>query len=158
MPLNLDKLRVIFARLSGDIAGGATTARSGTSCAAGWSCARASASSTRRRCGTFAAGRAAQPARRQRRATLVRCDADADGGAGPDLLDLRLGARGQYTDQALLNYEEFSLGNLTIGRGYDPGANSGDRAIGVRGEVAAQLPLNNPKFAAQVFGFYDWSG
>lgn len=61
---------------------------------------------------------------------------------------------GQWTDDSLLNYEEFSLGNLTIGRGYDPGSNSGDRAIGLSGETFVNLPISD-KVGTQVFGFYD---
>lgn len=60
----------------------------------------------------------------------------------------------QWTDDPLLNYEEFSVGNLTIGRGYDPGANSGDRAIAFRGELRADVPVT-PSVLPQVFGFYD---
>ncbi|PSJ36844.1 hypothetical protein C7I55_24335 [Sphingomonas deserti] len=69
----------------------------------------------------------------------------------------RLVARGQtqWTDDPLLNYEEFSLGNLTMGRGYDPGANGGDRAIGLSGEAQFDLPFSS-RFTSQVFGFYDF--
>jgi len=49
-------------------------------------------------------------------------------------LSLQLSAFGQWADAPLLNYEEFALGNLTYGRGYDPGANGGDRAIAARFE------------------------
>ncbi len=61
----------------------------------------------------------------------------------------------QWTNVSLLNYEEFSLGNLTIGRGYDPGANSGDRAVGLTGEAEFTLPLSD-KVTFQPFGFYDF--
>lgn len=64
-------------------------------------------------------------------------------------------AIGQWTDDSLLNYEEFSLGNLTIGRGYDPGSNSGDRAIGVSGEAFFNLPVSD-RVGTQLFGFYDY--
>ena len=87
------------------------------------------------------------------RAFVARADADV-------LLNLRRifsfagSLRAQWSGDPLLNYEEFSLGNLTIGRGYDPGANSGDRAIGVRGEARADLPLT-PRLGTQVFSYYD---
>ena len=61
----------------------------------------------------------------------------------------------QWTDDSLLNYEEFSLGNLTIGRGYDPGSNSGDRALGLTGEILFNLPLSD-RIGTQLFGFYDY--
>jgi hemolysin activation/secretion protein len=38
--------------------------------------------------------------------------------------------QGQYSPDALLEYEQFSLGNLTVGRGYDPGAVLGDSGVG----------------------------
>jgi hemolysin activation/secretion protein len=59
----------------------------------------------------------------------------------------------QWTNDPLLNYEEFALGSLTIGRGYDPGSNSGDRAAGVRTEVRADVP--GLPIGVQLFGFYD---
>ena len=62
--------------------------------------------------------------------------------------------QGQWADRPLLNLDEFSIGNLTIGRGYDPGANSGDNSVGVSGEVRAQI-INKPRFAVQLLGFYD---
>jgi hemolysin activation/secretion protein len=64
-------------------------------------------------------------------------------------------ALGQWTNDPLLNYEEFSLGNLTMGRGYDPGSNSGDRAFGLAGEIRADVPVNVGGVRTQVFGFYD---
>jgi len=45
----------------------------------------------------------------------------------------------QWTDSPLLNYDEYSIGNLSIGRGYDPGANSGDRALGGAFELSANV-------------------
>lgn len=64
-------------------------------------------------------------------------------------------AQAQWSDDPLLNYEEFSVGNLTIGRGYDPGSNSGDRAFGLASELQARLPLRTERFTVQLFGFYD---
>ncbi|MGI4732263.1 MAG: ShlB/FhaC/HecB family hemolysin secretion/activation protein [Janthinobacterium lividum] len=65
----------------------------------------------------------------------------------------------QWSDTPLLNYEQLSIGNLTIGRGYDPGSNSGDRVIGGHGELRADLPLLSGLAHAgtglQLFGFYD---
>lgn len=48
---------------------------------------------------------------------------------------LSLQPRAQYSPDKLLSYEEFSGGNYTIGRGYDPGAVIGDSGVGVRGEI-----------------------
>lgn len=60
----------------------------------------------------------------------------------------------QWANKPLLNYEEFALGSLTIGRGYDPGSNSGDRGVGGHMEARADLPLT-PAVGTQLFGFYD---
>jgi hemolysin activation/secretion protein len=91
-------------------------------------------------------------------ATVIRAAADADLTLGP-IFSLAGAMRGQWTDSSLLNLDEFAIGNLSIGRGYSPGANAGDRAIGLRGEARARLPLNLP-VAVRLLGFYDavWLG
>ncbi|NNE57255.1 MAG: ShlB/FhaC/HecB family hemolysin secretion/activation protein [Hellea sp.] len=61
---------------------------------------------------------------------------------------------GQWTNDPLLNFDEYSIGNLSIGRGYDPGANSGDRAIGGAFELRATV-IEKPKYDIEIFGFYD---
>ncbi|MDB5695995.1 MAG: hypothetical protein JWN21_1538 [Sphingomonas bacterium] len=155
VPLNLDKLRVLFTRLSGDVAGRRDDGsifyqlRGGIELRKGLNIFDATP------VGLFA-GTGALPSRvnGNSRATLVRFDADATIALNR-IFSISGSARGQYTDQPLLNFEEFSLGNLTIGRGYDPGANSGDRAIGIRGELGVQLPLKTSYVSAQLFGFYD---
>lgn len=50
-------------------------------------------------------------------------------------LTFSLQPRAQYSPDKLLSYEEFSGGNYTVGRGYDPGAVIGDSGLGLRGEV-----------------------
>lgn len=60
----------------------------------------------------------------------------------------------QWADDPLLAYEEQAIGNFTIGRGYDPGAVSGDRA------AASALELRYGPFQigttqAGAFGFFD---
>ena len=86
-------------------------------------------------------------------ATVVRVDADANWGLGP-VFTLVGALRSQWASDALLSYEEFSVGNLNIGRGYDPGANAADSAIGLRAELRARLP-HNTAFQTEAFGFYD---
>ncbi len=73
---------------------------------------------------------------------------------------LNASAFGQWTNSALLNLEEFSLGNLTYGRGYDPGANGSDKAVAFRVEPRVSItgkgtPQKPLKLQAEVFGFYD---
>ena len=86
-------------------------------------------------------------------ATVIRTEFDGVVGIGP-IFSLAAEGVGQWADNPLLNFEEFSLGNLTIGRGYDPGANSADRAIGLRIEPRAKV-FENDKVRAELFGFYD---
>ena len=63
--------------------------------------------------------------------------------------------QGQLSSAPLLAFEEFSVGNLTLGRGYNPGATAGDEAIGLRIEPALWLPIKADKMAFQAFGFGD---
>ena len=87
------------------------------------------------------------------RAFVVRAVLDGQLNIGP-IFSLAGQGQVQWTNDPLLNYEEFALGNLTIGRGYDPGSNSGDRALGGHGEIRADLPLTGA-FGTQFYGFYD---
>ena len=87
------------------------------------------------------------------KAAVIRGQLDGKVGFGP-IFELFGSARGQWTNQPLLNYDEFSIGNLTVGRGYDPGANTGDKAIAGTAEVRFNLPTG-PRVASQLFGFYD---
>lgn len=75
--------------------------------------------------------------------------------SGFDRLAFDLAAFGQWANRPLLNLEEFSIGNLTYGRGYDPGANAADRVVALR--VAPRLRLTAPGSQIQVeaTGFYD---
>ena len=65
--------------------------------------------------------------------------------------------RFQYSDDRLLPYEQFSGGNYTVGRGYDPGAATGDRGFGAQAEVAigSLEPRSISGSAVQGFVFYD---
>jgi hemolysin activation/secretion protein len=75
------------------------------------------------------------------------------------LLTFALGARAQMAWKPLLSFEEFSAGNYTVGRGYDPGALLGDRGIGLQGEVrfGSQLPAPGKRVAFEPYGFFDWA-
>lgn len=87
-------------------------------------------------------------------ATVIRGGVDGRLGIGR-LAALSAQIQGQWANHALLSFEEFSVGNLTIGRGYDPGATSGDRAIGIHVEPSVWLPIRSTKVGAQAFAFYD---
>ncbi len=66
-------------------------------------------------------------------------------------------ARAQYAPNPLLSFEEFSAGNFTIGRGYDPGVLTGDRGFGLSGELrlGSLAPANAKSFAFQAYAFTD---
>ena len=70
---------------------------------------------------------------------------------------LAIGAQlfGQWANDPLLNLEEFSIGNFSYGRGYDPGSNGGDRALAFRIEPSLRLPLTPESMSLWVLGFYD---
>ncbi len=65
--------------------------------------------------------------------------------------------RAQYTPDTLLSFEEYSGGNYTIGRGYDPGALLGDKGLGGALEVRAgrAAPAGPRAIAVQPFAFVD---
>jgi hemolysin activation/secretion protein len=70
------------------------------------------------------------------------------------LFSLGLRGFGQWANDPLLNLEEFSIGNAGYGRGYDPGANGGDRAYAFRVEPRVAVPAKLP-VQVELFGFYD---
>lgn len=64
-------------------------------------------------------------------------------------------AFGQFTSSPLLNLEEFAIGSFTYGRGYDPGSNSGDRALAFRLEPRAKVATVGP-VEVSASAFFDW--
>jgi hemolysin activation/secretion protein len=70
---------------------------------------------------------------------------------------LALGARAQYAWKPLLSFEEFSAGNYTVGRGYDPGALLGDRGFGTQAELrfGSRVPVAANKAAFEGYVFWD---
>jgi len=86
-------------------------------------------------------------------ALVVRAHLEGVAAIGP-IFSIAAQGTGQWANHPLLNFEEFSIGNLTIGRGYDPGSNSADRAIALRGELRAKVHDDN-KVRVELFGFYD---
>jgi hemolysin activation/secretion protein len=72
-------------------------------------------------------------------------------------LTFALTARGQYAWEPLLSFEEFSAGNYTVGRGYDPGALLGDRAWGTQAEIrfGNSTPASARKVGVEAYAFWD---
>ena len=72
-------------------------------------------------------------------------------------LDFGVRTQAQYTDRPLLAYEEMAVGDLTIGRGYEPAILSGDKEASVEGKLQVR-PLPVPLLKAATvspFVFYD---
>ena len=68
-----------------------------------------------------------------------------------------LAPRGQWASDPLLAYEEFSGGNFTVGRGFDPGTVIGDSgvAVSVEARYGSLVPANTQSGALQPFVFFD---
>lgn len=89
------------------------------------------------------------------KATVMRTEGEIGGRlAGPVIG--KLNVVWQHTDDPLLSYEEYGIGNLTIGRGYDPSSASGDRALAASLEFSTvPLPFNGGRAAWRPYAFYD---
>jgi hemolysin activation/secretion protein len=70
---------------------------------------------------------------------------------------LSAGVRAQYAHSPLLSFEEFSLGNYTAGRGYDPGTLLGDSGVGFQTELRFGSPFPHAarSWAFQPYLFLD---
>ena len=71
-------------------------------------------------------------------------------------LTLAFGARGQYSWKPLLSFEEFSAGNYTVGRGYDPGSLLGDRGWGTQAEIRLGSIIPTSAKDAAIEGYLFW--
>ena len=72
-------------------------------------------------------------------------------------LTLSAGMRAQHSEDPLLSFEEFSAGNYTVGRGYDPGTLLGDSGVGVQFEMrfGSILPKAADRASVQPYLFFD---
>lgn len=139
-PLTRDRTRVAFARLNGEILGrqqdgserwhigGSLELRQGLDLFG----------ATKRGVPTGGFGPSRDTG--DPKATVVRGSLDAGVFLIPQF-SLNGSVFGQWSNNALLNLEEFSIGTLTYGRGYDPGATSADRVIAYRIEPRVHLGL-----------------
>lgn len=152
-PLNRDKLRVAFLRADGELRNYSLTGQEAWSLAGSLEVRQGLSIFGATKQGEFEGGFTPSRFDGDPTALVVRGGLDGLFSFGSRLaLHGRL--RTQWANNPLLNFEEFSIGNLTIGRGYDPGSNSGDRAVGVRLEPRVML-LSNPKFRLESFAFAD---
>lgn len=60
---------------------------------------------------------------------------------------------GQYSASPLLGFEEYAIGNFTIGRGYDPATTLGDSALGARLQPSAFLRAG--RAVVEPYAFFD---
>ncbi len=87
-------------------------------------------------------------------AFLVRADGQASIAPLPHLAFVAA-VSGQYSLKPLLAYEEMPVGNLTIGRGYDPSTVSGDRGIAAAFDARVGPFQVLREFGVSAFAFYD---
>jgi hemolysin activation/secretion protein len=72
-------------------------------------------------------------------------------------LTLALNVRAQYAWKPLFSFEEYSAGNYTVGRGYDPGALLGDKGFGTQAELryGSRIAASASKPAIEGYAFWD---
>lgn len=72
-------------------------------------------------------------------------------------LTFSLAPRAQYAFDPLLSFEQYSAGNYTVGRGYDPGTIIGDSGVGTSAELRVNrvTPFANRDIVLQPFAFVD---
>ena len=89
-------------------------------------------------------------------AFVARFDARAEYRPTPEIA-FSAEPRIQYSPDALLGFEQFSVNNYTTGRGYDPGEVIGDSGIGSSFEVSYGkiVPQSLDSFSIQPFAFFD---
>jgi hemolysin activation/secretion protein len=91
--------------------------------------------------------------------TVVRAQASLEYAAGQ--IAIAVLPRAQYAFNPLLSFEQLSLGNYTVGRGFDPGTLSGDSGVGTSVEVRGpRYPLFGGGRAVTqpyVFGDVGWT-
>jgi hemolysin activation/secretion protein len=172
LPLSEDRLRVLFGRLDGSLVGpeveggrrgepawrldGRLELRQGLSgLGASDGCDETFANCT--------APGVTPPSRLEGRpdATLLRGALSGEWRPRPDVA-LFVGFSGQATGDPLFSFEEFSAGNYTAGRGYDPAVLTGDRGAGVQAELrlGSLRPQSERDLAVQAYLFFDaaWVG
>jgi hemolysin activation/secretion protein len=93
-------------------------------------------------------------------AMLLRAAASAELALGRSFA-FAVSPRAQYAFDPLLSFEEFTGGNYTVGRGYDPSTISGDSGVGLLAEIRGPhvRPSTRSELTLQpyVFGDAAWA-
>lgn len=152
-PLNRDKVSTVYARVHGDTRKFNFDGSQAYALGGGLELRKGFGVLGATKVGAISGGYAPTRFEGDGRAFVVRGDLSGAIGFGP-IFELGTSLRGQWTNKPLLNYDEFALGNLTLGRGYDPGSNTGDRMFGGSVEARANV-VNGRNVRAQLYGFYD---
>jgi len=89
-------------------------------------------------------------------ATILRARLAAEARPIPNITFF-LGAIAQYAGDPLFSFEEFSAGNYTAGRGYDPGTIIGDKGLGFQAELRfGRIDPQSPRdVELQPYVFFD---
>jgi hemolysin activation/secretion protein len=89
-------------------------------------------------------------------AGLLRVAANGELALGESFA-ISLSPRAQYAFNPLLSFEEFTAGNYTIGRGYDPSILSGDSGVGFLAEIRGPrlMPVKKSQLTLQPYVFGD---
>lgn len=152
-PLNRDKISTVYARVRGDTRKFNFDGSVAYSAGAGLEVRKGIGAFGANKVGVISGGYAPTRFEGDARAFIVRGDVSGTIGFGP-IFELAATGRGQWSNKPLLNYDEFALGNLTLGRGYDPGSNTADRMFGGTIEARANV-VNSRNIRGQLYGFYD---
>jgi hemolysin activation/secretion protein len=152
-PLNRDKISTIYARVNANTRKFKFDGSQAFSLAGGLELRKGIGAFGANKVGAISGGYAPSRFEGDARAFIVRGDVAGTIGLGP-IFELAASGRGQWSNKPLLNYDEFALGNLTLGRGYDPGSNTADRMFGGTLEARANV-VNGRNVRAQLYGFYD---
>lgn len=154
VPLARDRLRIAYLRIDGEMLDGAATSTP--------SWRTAYSLELRQGIDVFGAtrwpkGGGTPPSRADgdARATLIRGSLSTEWRILPNVTWATT-ETGQYAFDPVLAFEEYSAGNYTIGRGYDPGTLLGDDGIGVSNEfrIDRLMPFHAP-IGLQPFVFAD---
>ena len=109
-------------------------------------------------CGASGSDCDVPPSRAEGRATATVLRSTTFGEFRPvKKVTFSLGLLTQYAWKPLLSFEEFSAGNYTVGRGYDPGALLGDKGFGTQAELrlGSRVPQSVRSPAIEGYAFWD---